>query len=942
MSRTRPAWPPLSEALAEAVRARGFVEPTEIQHLAFPVLAHANADVLLVAPTGTGKTEAALLPLLDARLRHPEAKASLLYVTPLRALNRDLEQRLVGLAREVGLTAGVRHGDTSTADRNRQARKPPDVLLTTPETLTLLLTGSRLRVGLQTVATVIVDEVHELFPSDRGAQLSVVLERLDALLGRRVRRVGLSATVSNPEEVARFLSPEPREVLCRVARQPRRIEIEVRTGTPTVERVPADLQAELKADVPYLRAILGVEEEIRAHKTTLVFVNTRPTAEGLGARLRRLAPDLPVAVHHGSLSRPVREEAEVEFREGRLRALVATSSLELGIDVGSVDRVVQFGSPHQASRLLQRVGRSGHRLDRTVSGVLLALDPDDLEEAAVIARRALAGEIEPTRWRTRNRLALAQQVVATLWAEKKADVGELFRQLRHAACAQDLEESEWEELLSYLEGLRSLTREGNSLRPARGTLERFHSTLSLIPEQKTYRLRDLATRRPIGTLDERFVVTQVLAQPELLFLLHGRTWRVVEFRDDELLVETVQEIGEEPRWVGEDLPVPFEAAQEIGALRRSGSLDPYPLTDLAREELGRRLASAREAGAATDQRITLTPSGRVLAIGACFGNRTNATLAIALSGLLASRLGGRVEVLAVEPTWIVLGLPVALDSATIELQLHIPPEDLEPLVRRLVPSSPEYRYVFLNVARKFGVLPVGSDPRALRDLEPLIERSRTTPLGEEALEKTLHERFDLPHAREVLEGLRAGTLEVHPAPTSPLSDQVLARLRWRELPDTPPPTLLAAIGERLRKEPLTLVCLRCGFTRTSSAEQFPAGGAACRLCHGALSAVLSPRRTEEIDRIRRYVRRRREAARRGGTARAKATPRLEPLLRSGYTSAELVAHYGARALLCLAARGVGPETAKRLLERPYRDESELLIALTKAERQYARTRSFWA
>ncbi|MCI4341302.1 MAG: DEAD/DEAH box helicase, partial [Thermoplasmata archaeon] len=802
MTREPPPWPPLPPELRRVIEERGFLAPTEIQRIAFPLLRHSTADALLVAPTGTGKTEAALLPLLDALASQPSPAMSLLYVTPLRALNRDLEQRFITLAAAVGLRAGVRHGDTSTGERARQARQPPDLLLTTPETLSLLLSGSRLRAGLRELQTVVVDEVHELFPSDRGAQLSVVLERLDAFLGRPARRIGLSATVANPEEVARFLSPAPRRVVSRVARQPRKISIEVRTGVPDLERLPTELRGELRADAPYLQALLAVEEEVRAHQSTLVFVNTRPTAEGLGARLRRLAPDLPLAVHHGSLSRPIREEAEQEFRGGKLRALVATSSLELGIDVGSVDRVVQFGSPHQASRLLQRVGRSGHRLDRTVSGAVLALDTDDLEEAAVIARRALAGEVEPTRWRTRNRLALAQQVVATLWAERQADVAGLFAQFRHAPCAADLTEVEWEELLRYLEGLRSLAREGSTLRRGRGTLERFHSTLSLIPEQKTYRLRDLGSRQPIGTLDERFVVTQLLAEPELLFLLHGQTWRVVEFRDDELLVESVAQIGEEPRWVGEDLPVPFEAAQEIGAMRRTGSSDRYPLTAAARVELDRRLRIAQAEEAATDRRITLTVSGRVLAIGACFGNRTNATLALALAGLMGHRLGGRVEVLAVEPTWIVLGLPVALEPAKVEVQLQIAPEEIEPLVERLVPSSSEFRYVFLNVARKFGVLPVGSDPRALRDLEPLIEASRQTPLGQEALEKTLHERFDVPHAREVLERLRSGAIQVRPVPTGPLSELVLSRLKWRELPDTPPPTLLAAVGERLMQETL--------------------------------------------------------------------------------------------------------------------------------------------
>ncbi|HXY12645.1 MAG TPA: DEAD/DEAH box helicase [Thermoplasmata archaeon] len=432
----------LDPRLREAIEQRGLVEPTEIQRLAFPLLA-TEADALLLSPTGTGKTEAVLLPLLSRRLANPSPAISTLYVTPLRALNRDLEQRIVALVTQVGLTAAVRHGDTPTSARLAQSRRPPDLLLTTPETLQLLLTGVRLREALRSVRTVVIDEVHELVGSDRGAQLSITLERLDRLTGRTVRRIGLSATVGNPSEVARFLSPAPRVVEVRTASERRPLELRARR--PVRERPPLDesLVRELKADKTLLEGLRAVEEEIREHRTTLVFVNTRPTAEGLAARLQKLAPDLPIAVHHGSLSRQVREEAERAFRDGQLRGLVATSSLELGIDIGVVDHVVQFGSPHQVGRLVQRVGRSGHRLDRTIHGTVLALDDDDLEEAAVLARRADAGMIEPVAWRTRNRLAAAQQVVASLRAEGSLGVEDLLRPLKHAAATADLSDPEW-------------------------------------------------------------------------------------------------------------------------------------------------------------------------------------------------------------------------------------------------------------------------------------------------------------------------------------------------------------------------------------------------------------------------------------------------------------------------------------------------------------------
>ena len=332
--------------------------------------------------------------------------------------------------------------------------------------------------------------------------------------------------------------------------------------------------------------------------------------------------------------------------------------------------------------------------------------------------------------------------------------------------------------------------------------------------------------------------------------------------------------------------------------------------------------------------------------GACFGTRTNETLSLATAGLLTARLGARVDVASVEPTWFVLELPVAVDTPTLVDALSIEPSTLRPLVERLIPSGLDYRWVFLAVARKLGVIPASADPRDLRTLDPLLSASRTNPLGEETLEKTLHDRYDLDHGVEVLERIRDRAIEVVATPPSAFTDAPLERLEWRTVLDTPPPTLLKAVQERLAKEPLTLVCLRCGFVRTTSPSRYKAeGGSRCLLCHGSLSAVLSPRRTEEIDRLTAYAKRKRarEKPALGRRARRERTlpAGTETLVRAGYTSAELVAHYGERALYALAGRGIGPETARRLLMRLYRDDNAFFTEILRAERAYARTRVFW-
>ncbi len=936
--------PPPEGALHPRIRGllavRGFAQPTEIQALAWPAL-QAGQDALLVAPTGTGKTEAALLPVLSRLLADPLPPVSVLYVTPLRALNRDLEARLLLWARDLGLTAAVRHGDTLPKERLRQSRAPPDLLLTTPETLQLLLVGKHLRQGLKGVQTVVVDEIHELASSDRGAQLALSLERLEAWAGHPVRRLGLSATVGNPEEIAEFLSPHGAGRVVLSAPSAKAFAIEVRPPADEVLPLSPGLRQDLKADDLLLRALSALLEEVRAHRSTLLFVNTRPTAESLGARLRLLAPDLPLAVHHGSLSRQVREETEEAFRGGRLRVLIATSSLELGIDVGSVDHVVQFGSPHQASRLLQRVGRAGHRMGEVSSGTVIGLDDEDLEEAMVLSRRALAREVEEIRVRRRNRLALAQQIVASLRAEGEIPLEPLLARLRLAVPVRGLTDLEVDGLVGFLQELGSLRREGGRIRPGRGTLTRFYQALSLIPEEKTYPLRDLGTRRVLGTLDERFVVTQILSRPDFTFLLHGSTWRVVEFREEELLVESVKEIGSEPRWVGEDIPVPFPVAQEIGRYRREGDLRPYPLSPAARERLTRRSQRLQEAPAIPDDRtVTLELYGGQAVLGVCFGTRVNHTLGLLWSGLATSRFGIRSEVLLSEPTWLILGVPSHPTPREVAELLLLDPEAVPELLRRLVPASLEYRWTFTTVARKLGVIPLESKGRDLRTLEPLLEHARETPLGEEVLEKTLHDRFDPEGTMEVFRRLRSGGVKLVEVPGGPtaLGHEVLGRLSWQELGDAPPPTLLRAVRDRLSEESLVLLCVRCGFERTVTPGSYRKDqGSRCLLCGGSLSAVLSPRREAELKLLRRYF----KAKRRGAPERRPLTPAERRVVDGAYATAELLLHHGERALLTLAARGVGPETAGRILRRPYGSEEEFLAELLRAERTYAKTRAFW-
>ena len=383
--------PPLLKALEE----RGFSTPTDPQMKMVPLVADGR-NALLMAPTGTGKTEAAFLPILDNMIRNGLARTSgikLLYITPLRALNRDMLERMQWWCKRFDVRLGVRHGDTGASERAGQSMVPPDILITTPETLQAILTGRRMRDGLAKLRWVVVDEIHELAEDKRGSQLSIALERLRRVVGKDFQLIGLSATIGSPETIAKFLVGGARE--CEIVRVPveKMLQLSVVRPNPTAED---NALAESIFTFPEVAARLRtIRDTVAQNRSVLIFTNTRSEAEALANRFRVWNEKLPIGIHHSSLSRATREATERSLREGKLSGVICTSSLELGIDIGFLDCVIQYNSPRQVSRLIQRIGRAGHSVGQISRGMIITQDSDDTLEAMVLCRKSLRGELEP-------------------------------------------------------------------------------------------------------------------------------------------------------------------------------------------------------------------------------------------------------------------------------------------------------------------------------------------------------------------------------------------------------------------------------------------------------------------------------------------------------------------------------------------------------------------
>ena len=446
---------------------RAFGSPTPAQELAWPAIA-GGGHVLVQAPTGSGKTLAAFLLGLDRLNDTPGEGMRLLYVSPLKALNYDIERNLRGPLAGIGsaLSVGVRTGDTPQRDRERMLRTPPDILITTPESLYLLLT-SRGRDLLKTVETVILDEVHAVAGTKRGAHLSLSLERLERVAAQPFQRIGLSATQRPLAEIGRWVAGPDREIALIDAGQRKELDLEVVVPVEDMRELGASsqplsqpvVQDGVEMDSGYeatARSIWpsiypALLELVRAHRSTIVFVNNRRLAERLALRINELAEQEVARAHHGSLAREQRVLIEEDLKAGRIPCLVATSSLELGIDMGAVDLVAQVESPKSVARGLQRVGRAGHELGATSKGRIFPKFRADLLECAVVAKAMREGAIEETTI-PRNPLdVLAQQIVA-ICAEEEIAVDDLHRLVRGAYPFAELAREQLENVLDMLAG----------------------------------------------------------------------------------------------------------------------------------------------------------------------------------------------------------------------------------------------------------------------------------------------------------------------------------------------------------------------------------------------------------------------------------------------------------------------------------------------------------
>ncbi|MHA1377510.1 MAG: DEAD/DEAH box helicase [Candidatus Helarchaeota archaeon] len=946
----------LTPKLKKIVNKKGFIVPTKTQSSVYNHIVN-KKNLLLIAPTGSGKTEAVLFPIFDYFIRNKKKSSgiNILYITPLRALNRDIFRRIIELGneKEIGFKVDVRHGDTSQYQRRKQLLEPPDMLIITPETLQSILPAKKFKEHLKTIEWVIVDEIHELIDSKRGAQLSIGLERLTELVGKEFTRIGLSATIGSPQIVAKFLVGN-REV--EIVNLEFEKQYTFKIEYPKVSDNDIKISKTLKCKVEMAARLRRLIELIEKHNSTLIFVNTRQEAEILASLMTKIKPNFAFGVHHGSLSKNVRIEAEKKFKNKEIKALISTSSMELGIDIGDIDLVIQFRSPKQVTRLIQRVGRAGHNVGRVSKGVLITTNVDDICESWVIVKKAINHELEEIKLHENAMDVLAHQIVGILRDKGSTTAKEIYSIIKRAYNFRNLTIEQFRALLEFLENQYVIRAENNFnlIKQKKGIFSYYFNALSMIPDTRNFKIINSATNKIIGTLDEKYVA--ISGKVGALFIIRGKSWKIlsVDSEEEKIVVgEKFKESSEIPRWLGEQIPVPYSIASEVGKLRKDiksilsnggelfeifedSLIDTNSISEI-RALFKKQISQKAEIG--TDEIIAIETYQNYAIIHACFGLKENETLARVIGALLEARFHVNIG-LRVDPYRIIFIFPFNLDNPNVikDAIMETKPEHINSILEITLKNTNLYRYKFYQIARKFNVIEKKVSFNSL-NMKKLVKIFHKTPLYDETMRDLGIEKLNVAITKEIFQKIHDGRIKFEkiirtksrgPSPFG------LVGLEWLIpkdfiLTESSKRVILNTIKKRLLNTQVKLFCMYCKKWESIKTIDLLPQKPECPKCNSRFLAVLHFSNTE----LKRAINLQRR--------NQKLSKEEKKLIFTAQKSANLVLNYGKKGIIVLAARGVGPTTTVRILEKNYdsKNEEDLFLDILEAERRFERTRQFW-
>ena len=890
----------------------GFSKLTEIQKKASPIILQ-KKDCLVIAPTGSGKTECSVIPIFFLLKNSKKSgKIKALYITPLRALNRDVFRRITKYAHSNGLSIEIRHGDTSQKDRRKIRDDPPDILITTPETLVILLTQIKMLNALSDLEWVIIDEVHELLASERGSQLSLSIERLELNSKYPLTKIGLSATIGNFVEAGKFVVGTKRK--CQIIRDKslRKYDVEIKYVDGTISDVA--------------EKIIEYVSELDLDSPILLFTNTRGEAEFLASILKEKSP-IEIELHHGSLSKEVREETELTLREGKRGIVVCTSSLELGLDIGSVELVIHYGSPRQVSKLIQRIGRSRHNLDTSAKGLIITNNPDDEFEARAILERVKEGSIEEQKIHDSSLDVLAHHLVGLSMQIGEIPVEKAFELVTKAYPFRNLQLEDLIDVLNLLDSnyLIFFDRTKMTYWKKGRAFKYYFENLSTIPDILKFKVFDSVGKKIIGSLDQRFVGD--FGDSGNIFVLRGLQWRILNV-DEKSFTVNVEPFRSGtitvPYWEGESIPIDYNTARKVGVLRarvKNGSLT-----------LINKIIEKLNFDQIPDENHIVIESSKSqgsIVIHSCFGTKINSTLSTLLSSMLSSILGSIVDSRS-DGYRIVLSSRSRI-SEKLFLQVLKDNYDLYSMVTASLTGTHNVNWKTWCVAKKFGIVGRGAIYER-KSARFLYERYSKTPLVHEALRELFHDKYDLKNSETILNKIRENKISVKWLEVdnfSKLAEPILDHTaKYYAAPANLDKGIIDLVKARLAKTKHRLICARCGkwerVVETNEVKNI-------LICPYCKARQITATFYSDYD-LPKIIQKKHAGKKLSSDEKHK--------FDRAWKVSSLIENFGKIAITVLSGYGVGADTAARIL-RNMVDEEYLFKQIYEAERQYVVTRGFW-
>ena len=914
----------LHDDLVKILPKYGYNKLTNIQELAIPKILFDNKDLFIISPTGSGKTEAVFFPIISLILKDKSKKLFAIYITPLRSLNRDIFKRMKDICEELGIKISVLHGDTPRSERREIYKDFPHILITTPETFDALTALDLFTSNLSNLNFIVIDEMHELIEGKRGLSLILSIERIKFQTKKKFRIIALSATLNDPIEISSYIFKKEFSII----------------------KSPFSRSADIKiflSEKNHMESFIKILHEIfKENKSLIIFTNTRSLAEYIGYTLKERL-NFEVEVHHSSLGKDIRESVESELKKGKLKAVIATSSLEHGIDMPFVDAVFQYGSPIQSSILKQRVGRSMHKEKLISKGYIMTFNPVEALESYVIAKRANEDNLERMKAHKLPIDLLVHHIVGLLLCLGKIKIQQLYDHIKSIKLFENLSYEDFLNLISVLRTAKLCFEKDDFLFPFKAKCKQYYfDTISTIFEEPLYTCFDISTRKMVGKVDGSYILNAYSNNNGIV--LAGKAWKVVSIDEENMRcdLQPITESSEIPIWSGELLPVSKEVAMEVFDLIYELLKNPKSIETL---EYSNNLIKLDEHAINSiksflndltlnylklnSKVFIIEKWNRIISLINPSGTKINRTLSVFLKGIFGERIISIVE----HPYGLILYFNKEISTKDLINYIFKIPQLVDKdkmFLKELFIKDGRYVSTLRRIALFLGLI---SKDKIYKVPLKILRSLNDSYAGDFALYEFLYRILEYDEFEEIIDELiKRKIILLELREPSPFTRIYLGKVPYfRDIvKEQSLVNLYEAVEKRLFNEQMYFLCIACKNNFYKKIADLPEK-VYCEKCGSVKVACLNPYDEEIMEAAKAFI-----------NSNSKI---LKNKFRNNFArillSSEIISLYGKTAAMVMAAHGIGPEFARRILIGWKGDKNELIKNIIEYEIKFSQTKKFW-